>query len=508
MNVRLAWLAAAGCGLLLTGCPLTDHYELMSDLAPKAGSDAGGSDSNAGSSAQVAGSGGADEGGFAGEAPSTGGAGTGGMSTVAGNGGADPGGAGGSGGFGGAVDACQNTCSASQTCCDTKCVDLKADAVNCGACGNACNAGRTCMTSVCTPGWLSMSSPPTSFVGRSRAAAVAIDGGRVFIWGGMNYGNDALGDGAIYDPRDNTWKVLGSATGSPSARVLPSVVWTGKVVIVFGGADAAGNNSFRDGALYDPAADAWTALNPPQSVTRRAAPYAFWDGSTAVFWGGTAASGSSWTGSSGGERFDLTSWSNLANNGDPGLLGYPAVAFNGSVMYLSGGSIGNNRQDKAWSYDITNNRWAALPNGGPSSRSTAFGVWDGSRFVVWGGRDDNGLRSDGKYLSGTTWTSMSTQSVPSARMVAYRRSGWAFQVKPGVVAIMGGQNTLSFQATLATNGAIYDVSKAAWTGIPEWPSGEAHDGGIGVWTGQEFVIWGGRNWNGASNSGQRWAPAP
>lgn len=514
MNARLALLAAAASGLLLTGCPLTDDYKIVSDKLPEAGADSGGKVNTAGAT-QAGGD--TSEGGnasMAGAPDEVGGAsaGSGGMSLLGGSGGmVSEGGSSGSGGSGGSIviDPCNDTCSTAQTCCIDKCVDTKTDAPNCGACGHSCTAGRTCAGSVCSSGWLSMGGPPTGFVGRSKAAAVAM-GGSMFIWGGMNFGNDALADGAIYNPKDNTWKVLPAATGSPSARVLASAVWTGKVVIVFGGADAGGNTSYRDGAIYDPKADSWTALNPPSTVTRRTAPYAFWDGSSAIFWGGTVANGGGWTSSGNGERFDLTSWSTLSTQTDPGALAYPSVGFDGSLMYLSGGVVGNNRQDKSFSYDITNNKWTALggggPMGGPSSRSTGFGAWDGSRFVVWGGRDDAGLRNDGKYFAGNSWTAMSAAGAPSARMIAYRRSGWAFQVKPGVVAIMGGQSSLFGQGTLATNGAIYDVAKAQWTGIPDWPTQEAHDSGSAVWTGEEFIVWGGRNWNGASNSGQRWAP--
>lgn len=495
VNPRFGLTGSAAVALLLTGCPLTDDYHLVSERAPQAGASGDGAGGLAPAGSY---SGGSEANGLPG-----GGTSAADQPSVDGGGGStDLGGRAGSVG----LDACQNTCSASQTCCGTKCVDSRTDDAHCGECGKGCNAGRTCAASTCSAGWLAMSSAPMPFVGRSKAAAVAM-GAKVFIWGGISVDNEALGDGAIYDPRVNTWQSLPSTTGSPSARMLASAVWTGTVVVVFGGTDTLGKTAYRDGGFYDPSADSWTAIDSPSSVVRRGAPYAFWDGTTAFFWGGTTAAGIlSWIDTGIGERLSASGWAVSSGANDPGALAYPAVAYTGSTMLLSGGILGNNRQDKSWSYDVTNNKWAQLPGGGPSSRSSSFGAWDGSRFVVWGGRDDNGLRNDGRYLLGSAWTTLSSNGAPTARMITYRRSGWAFQVKPGIVAMMGGQISLSGQGALATNGAFYDLPNARWAGIPDWPTQEAHEFGVGVWTGEEFIVWGGRNPNGASSTGQRWAP--
>lgn len=48
-------------------------------------------------------------------------------------------------------------CGPGQTCCDSRCVDLQADASHCGACGNACSAaGPRCVDGACRCG----ASPP------------------------------------------------------------------------------------------------------------------------------------------------------------------------------------------------------------------------------------------------------------------------------------------------------------------------------------------------------------
>ena len=495
MSTRLALLGSFALSLLLTGCPLTDHYTLQSDdLGGSGGAADSGGAGLGGASVVPGGSGGTSADAGAADAATGGDRGGGSAAGSSGNWGGS--GAGGSGGDTG----CVSGCSASQTCCASSCVNLTDDAQNCGACGTVCNVGRSCVASVCKSGWVNMSA--TAITPRSRAAIVAM-GKSVFIWGGLDDDGNALADGAIYTPATDTWKTLPKGAGAPTARITPSAVWTGSVVIVFGGSDANVQNFNRDGGIYDPTANAWSVLPAPTTISRRNMPLAYWDGSRAVFWGGTGANA---TGVAGADRFDLSNWTNATNGGDPGALLYPAFGFDGSVLYLQGGILNGNRQDKVYSYTGSTNKWASL-NKSLSARSSAFSAWDGSHFVVWGGRDDNGLRNDGKYLSGTTWTNVDTFGAPSARMIAIRRSGWSFQVSPGVVAVMGGQVSLAPSGKLTTNnGGVYNTETSAWATIPDWSSTDTHEYGMGAWTGEEFIVWGGRNDNGSTNTGQRWAP--
>ena len=312
-------------------------------------------------------------------------------------------------------------------------------------------------------------------------------GKSVFIWGGRNSAGAALDTGAIYSPATDSW-VSVNQTGAPTPRSLATAVWTGKVVIVFGGVDAAGNNLLRDAHAYDPDAKTWATL--PLAATPRCRALGLWDGTRAIFWGGTDPNNQPLAGA---DRFDLTHWTTSSRPRDPGPLLGPAVGFDGSTLYVQGGLLnGNARQDEASSYASDADTWTAL-GATPPPRSNGFGVWDGTHFVVWGGRDDGNVRNDGNYLSGSTWTAMTTTGAPSARLLFWLRSGWAFAVRPGVVAILGGQTSLNGNGTFSTNGATFDVSTNTWNAVPDWPSGEAHDYGVGVWTGEELVLWSGNN---------------
>jgi hypothetical protein len=329
-------------------------------------------------------------------------------------------------------------------------------------------------------------------------------GKSVFIWGGSDSTGAVLDSGAIYSPQSDTWTTIAKDANTPTARVFASAVWTGSVVIVFGGSDATGATAYKDGAIYDPAQDAWSAI--PQAATAHSMPLGYWDGTSALFWGGIGAAGAAVAGA---DRFDLMTWSASTLTGDPGALSSPAAAWDGTSLYLQGGQLAGAYKDGVFTYTSAIDTWAALPKS-LSARSNAFGVWDGSHFLIWGGRDGTGLRNDGKYRTGATWTALSTVNAPSARMALPRRHGWIFETSPAQIAIFGGETSLTGQGTFSTGGSTYDVAGAKWSTEASWPSAETHDYGVAVWTGDEFVLWGGRNGNGmnppATLTGERWKP--
>ncbi|HEY5375698.1 MAG TPA: hypothetical protein VIK01_18595, partial [Polyangiaceae bacterium] len=412
MKQRSLLLPLLALSLPLTRCALTDHYELFGAGASGSADDAAGTagTTTLGSGGEASGAGSSSIGAAGGTSGGAGGLVGGGGGTVT---------QGGSAGGGGIPAVCASTCGAPQQCCGTTCSDLAIDAQNCGSCGNACEQGRTCATSTCSVGWLTMAAPPMGFVGRTRAASVAM-GRSVFIWGGLDNSGNALDTGAIYSPVTDDWVDVSKGLGMLTPRSTATAVWTGSVVIVFGGIDGT-ENLLKDAAAYDPQSKLWSAL--PSAATARSQPLGFWDGARAIFWGGTATNNLPIAGA---DRFDLTTWAASSKTGDPGQLLAPAVGFDGSIVYFQGGLFnGNNRQDKVFSYTTKTDNWSALSKS-LSARSSAFGAWDGSHFVVWGGRDDVALRNDGKYLSGSTWVSMGAIAAPSARSLYARRGGWAF----------------------------------------------------------------------------------
>jgi len=54
-----------------------------------------------------------------------------------------------------------------------------------------------------------------------------------------------------------------SSDNAPSPRTGSTVVWTGRRLVVLGGAAEVGGPQRHDGGIYDPAANRWTPLDPP-----------------------------------------------------------------------------------------------------------------------------------------------------------------------------------------------------------------------------------------------------
>ena len=160
-------------------------------------------------------------------------------------------------------------------------------------------------------------------------------------------------------------------------------------------------------------------------------------------------------------------------------------------------------------FDLDRNRDDRIDWGEVRVRRDEIDRYAVSRLLVSAGRacalrvTDQAIdrHSDGAYLVGSTWTPMTAIGAPSARLATVRDSGWVFAIRPGVIAIVGGQTALN--GTLAHDGATYDASVNAWEAIPTWPSNEDHRNGIGVWTGSEFVLWSGRTGGAPTPTGER-----
>lgn len=78
-------------------------------------------------------------------------------------------------------------------------------------------------------------------------------GSLMVVWGGSD-GIRYLNTGGRYDPATDHW-TLTSMVGAPAARDLHTAVWTGSLMVVWGGYNGG---YFDAGGRYDPAADSWT----------------------------------------------------------------------------------------------------------------------------------------------------------------------------------------------------------------------------------------------------------
>jgi len=171
---------------------------------------------------------------------------------------------------------------------------------------------------------------------RSNHGAV-YTGTEMIIWGGSE-ASVKLDDGAIYvpteDPAGDPWLPM-NGLGAPSAREGHTVVWTGTVMLIWGGGGAAG--FLDDGAAYDPGLDAWTPIGAVDAPSPRWRHTAVWTGTHMIVWGGQG----------------------------------PTGALDTGAMYDPVGD--------AWTTLVTSEV--------ASARYNHTAVWTGARMAVWGGRD-------------------------------------------------------------------------------------------------------------------------
>lgn len=466
----------------LTGCPLSDDYYVDDSL------DTGGT----GGSGLTASDGGAGGSGTVNGTSATNG--TGGSSNQGESGGS---GGGSTGSDGGNSSVTGDTATGgSGAGGNTNEVTTTSSTTGGHICEPACSAGRACRDGACEGGWVPMAKPPPGFAPRQRAAAVAFEG-KVFVFGGVDRDGKHLGTGATYDPRSNTWSNVAIDEATPSPRELASAVWTGSHVLVVGGLNDDGY--LRDAALYDPDTNRWTSID--SAMTPRARGIAgVVDGAVILLQGMTTYGDTEID----AERYDLDSetWSLAGDPGDLPPLWSSAIVFAEHDVYVYGGNSNAGRTDAAYRYDVREDSWLELPDA-LSSRSGCFGVWDGGKFYVFGGHD-TAAYSDGAVFASDAWKPIPDDGAPSPRRAPPAWSGWAFPLGADDFIVMGGVD--GSDNVLVDGGRFREA--VGWEQVKAWPSGEFHAEGVGVWTGEEFVLWSGEpdGDRAPTPTGERWAP--
>jgi len=289
--------------------------------------------------------------------------------------------------------------------------------------------------------------PPSSTTPSPRAGHSAIwTGKKLIIWGG--YSGIGVYDyfgGAAYDPGTNSWAPI-SSVGAPSGRAGHVAVWTGAKMIVWGGADFPSGNfnspAFwkRDGGVYDPATDTWSALPQSGSIpSARGSAAGVWDGARMIVWGGCSA---------------------------PGILGDGAA------------------------YDLGTGVWVPIATANaPAARCVPAAVWTGARMIVWSGLGATEYRQDGAAYDPVTdtWTAISSAGAPASRYSASTAwtgaqmitwSGLAYSPATGMV-------------TESLDGGVYDPGANVWSLMSGAQTPTRRYGGAGVWTGSSVIFWGG-----------------
>ena len=179
--------------------------------------------------------------------------------------------------------------------------------------------------------WTSL---PASNVAGVRLSHSAIwTGLKMIIWGGLDADANPLNTGAALNPANGTWTAL-PTLNAPSARFGHTALWTGGKMIVFGGADSElGGQIFNDGAIFDPATNAWTPLPALGAPEARLHHGVVWTGAEMLVFSGDGA---------------------------------------GAALLLTAGA-----------FNPATNSWRSLPSA-PAGTTRLAGVWSGLGLLTFG----------------------------------------------------------------------------------------------------------------------------
>ncbi len=302
-------------------------------------------------------------------------------------------------------------------------------------------------------------------------------GSVMVVWGGV--GDVDSASGGRYDPATDSWAPT-SNLGAPPGRYYHTAVWTGSLMVVWGGIGVAPVSS--TGGRYDPVADTWTPTSIVGAPSGRVLHTAVWTGSLMVVWGGQAGRVFLNTGSC----YDPATnrWTPTSTVGAPSARSYHTAVWTGSLMVVWGGSGLGAAVGTGGRYDPVTDSWAPTSTvGGPSARSYHTALWTGSLMVVWGGGyfDVTG----GRYDPATdTWTATSIVGAPSER--TDHTAVWT----GSVMVVWGG-----YHVEVLETGGRYDLVTDSWipTSNVGAPSARVHH--TAVWTGSVMLVWGGSGFN-------------
>ena len=361
-----------------------------------------------------------------------------------------------------------------------------------------------------------------------RAYATAVwTGSKMIVWGGFSSsGSRWLNSGGVYDPVDDLWAV--TSTGSaPSGRSYHTAVWTGSKMIVWGGDSNGWFNN--DGALYDPVANSWAAMTATSSPSGRTKQTAVWTGSHMILWGGLRYEGENATALDSGGIYTppasstTNSWTDTVALNAPLSRWGQSTVWTGSKMIVWAGYRGGAAYlNDGGQYDPVANSWssilASIANT-PSARTLGAVIWTGSKMIVWGGygADGNDIQDGGQYDPvANTWSSIASSLANSP---AKRRNHTAVWTGSKMI-VWGGYDLDGITgSTYYNDGGRYDPRTNTWDATPlsltYAPSGRHYH--TAIWTGSQMIVWGGQNGGssfGLGNGGRydpvanTWSPVP
>lgn len=221
-------------------------------------------------------------------------------------------------------------------------------------------------------------------------------GSLLIVWGGRVSGSSAVNTGGVYNAATNTWTAI-SMAGSPTARQKHSAVWDNlnNRMIVWGGSTSDFSGEVNTGAIYDPATNAWTGATAAVSApAARNHHTAVWTGTEMIVFGGFSGGNGLNTGS----RYNPVSntWTAITSAGAPTTGMHAALWPNDGLerMTISGGLPSADARE-GWreihQYNTLNNTWARVATVQEEKFRHRLFLVSSDIIIGWGGCRENSL---------------------------------------------------------------------------------------------------------------------
>jgi N-acetylneuraminic acid mutarotase len=237
--------------------------------------------------------------------------------------------------------------------------------------------------------------------GRSQMAAVWT-GNQLLVWGGWTDGGSCPVTGAAYDPRMDQWTEL-PTENAPEGRIEPSCVWTGREMIVWGGLLEGEQRSTATGGRYNPETRKWTLLPTAGAPEPARGHSAIWTGREMLVWGGAILEGSPpvnvGTNAGGIYSPEQDRWRPLPGTSKvEGRLNHVAAWTEDELIIWGGGDQRKGCLSSGGCFNPQTGGWRPIPqDGSPSGRSMATAVWTGDGLLIYGGSTGGSSAFDETY---------------------------------------------------------------------------------------------------------------
>jgi hypothetical protein len=219
-------------------------------------------------------------------------------------------------------------------------------------------------------------------------------GSEMLVWGGRQ-GTTELKTGARYDPATDTWTALPTPPNTIVARHAHAAVWTGNRMIVVGDGDYLD----LDVASYTPSTNSWQKIVAPTWTSGRQYLTAVWTGNLVLAWGGVDLFSA--LGSGGAYELGTDTWlGTLEQVNHPSARYSHTAVWTGTEMIVWGGRLNATTElDTGGVYDPALSEWFNVATlNPPEARVFHSAVWTGSEMIVFGGTNGTSpLATGGRF---------------------------------------------------------------------------------------------------------------